>query len=208
MINAKEISCLNWEKTQGMIPTIIQDYISSQVLMHGYMNQQALKKSLEQGIITFFSRTKNCLWTKGETSGNLLKLIDITIDCDKDTLLILVNPVGPTCHLGNYSCFCISESNWSFFYRLEKLLAERKKYHVYNSYTSKLYASGTKRIAQKVGEEAVECALAAVTNNHQELINEASDLIYHLLILLQDQGIDFNMIVNNLKKRNINNNSI
>ncbi|PPI88209.1 bifunctional phosphoribosyl-AMP cyclohydrolase/phosphoribosyl-ATP diphosphatase [Candidatus Pantoea edessiphila] len=204
MLNEKQISCLNWKKTKGMIPAIIQHYISGQVLMHGYMNQKALEISLEQGNITFFSRTTNCLWTKGEISGNLLKLIDITSDCDNDTLLILANPIGLTCHLGNSSCFCTTETSWSFFYKLEKLLEQRKGANSKNSYTAKLYSSGTKRIAQKVGEEAIESALAAVTNNRQELINEVSDLIYHLLVLLKDKNLNFDIIINNLKKRHKN----
>ncbi|PPI88871.1 bifunctional phosphoribosyl-AMP cyclohydrolase/phosphoribosyl-ATP diphosphatase [Candidatus Pantoea edessiphila] len=201
MLNKEQISYLDWKKTHGMIPTIIQHHISSQVLMHGYMNRQSLEKSLEEGNVTFFSRTKNCLWTKGKISGNLLKLINITMDCDNDTLLILANPVGPTCHLGYSSCFSIKETNSVFLYKLERLIAERKNSNPKFSYTAKLYNNGTQRIAQKVGEEGIESALAAVLNNRQELINEASDLVYHLLVLLQDQNLDLDIIINNLRKR-------
>ncbi|MXP50894.1 bifunctional phosphoribosyl-AMP cyclohydrolase/phosphoribosyl-ATP diphosphatase HisIE [Pantoea sp. SoEX] len=203
MLNIEQLSYLNWEKTKGMIPAIIQHYISGQILMHGYMNRQALEKSLIKGNITFFSRTKKKLWTKGETSGNSLKLIDIAIDCDNDSILILANPTGPTCHLGNLSCFVNIETNLLFLYTLEKFLDKRKNANPKNSYTARLYKKGTKRIAQKVGEEGIECALAAISksNNNQELIDEASDLIYHLLILLNNQNLDFSIIINNLKKR-------
>ncbi|MBK4775459.1 bifunctional phosphoribosyl-AMP cyclohydrolase/phosphoribosyl-ATP diphosphatase [Candidatus Pantoea edessiphila] len=208
MLNINELSFLDWKKTQGMIPTIIQHYVSGQVLMHGYMNKQALEYSLTKGNITFFSRTKRRLWTKGEKSGNVLKLIDIKMDCDHDSILILVNPTGPTCHLGNTSCFSNIETNLLFLYKLEKLLFERKNDNPEISYTARLYARGTKRIAQKIGEEGIECALAAISrsNNNQELINETSDLIYHLLVLLNDQNLDLSVIIKNLKKRHINNN--
>nr|WP_277395927.1 bifunctional phosphoribosyl-AMP cyclohydrolase/phosphoribosyl-ATP diphosphatase HisIE [Pantoea ananatis] len=195
------MSRLDWEKTQGMMPVIVQHNVSGEVLMHGYMNQDALNKTLQDGNVTFFSRTKNRLWTKGETSGHFLQVVSITPDCDNDTLLVLANPIGPTCHLGTSSCFSPAAPDWTFLYQLEQLLASRKSADPESSYTAKLYASGTKRIAQKVGEEGVETALAATVNDREELTNEASDLIYHLLVLLQDQDLDLSTIISNLRAR-------
>nr|WP_277629123.1 bifunctional phosphoribosyl-AMP cyclohydrolase/phosphoribosyl-ATP diphosphatase HisIE [Pantoea ananatis] len=195
------MSRLDWEKTQGMMPVIVQHNVSGEVLMHGYMNQDALNKTLQDGNVTFFSRTKNRLWTKGETSGHFLQIVSITPDCDNDTLLVLANPIGPTCHLGTSSCFSPAAPDWTFLYQLEQLLASRKSADPDSSYTAKLYASGTKRIAQKVGEEGVETALAATVNDREELTNEASDLIYHLLVLLQDQDLDLSTIISNLRAR-------
>ncbi len=148
-----------------------------------------------------YSRTKQRLWTKGETSGHVLNVVSITPDCDNDTLLVLVNPIGPTCHKGTTSCFGETGHQWLFLYQLEQLLAERKHADPESSYTAKLYASGTKRIAQKVGEEGVETALAATVNDRFELKNEASDLMYHLLVLLQDQGLDLGEVIDNLRAR-------
>ncbi|MBW1252646.1 bifunctional phosphoribosyl-AMP cyclohydrolase/phosphoribosyl-ATP diphosphatase HisIE [Pantoea allii] len=201
MLTEQQLSRLDWEKTQGMMPVIVQHSVSGEVLMHGYMNQDALKKTLQDGNVTFFSRTKNRLWTKGETSGHFLQVVSITPDCDNDTLLVLANPIGPTCHLGTSSCFSPAAPDWTFLYQLEQLLASRKSADPDSSYTAKLYASGTKRIAQKVGEEGVETALAATVNDREELTNEASDLIYHLLVLLQDQALDFSTIISNLRAR-------
>ncbi|MDI6536206.1 bifunctional phosphoribosyl-AMP cyclohydrolase/phosphoribosyl-ATP diphosphatase HisIE [Pantoea ananatis] len=201
MLTEQQLSRLDWEKTQGMMPVIVQHNVSGEVLMHGYMNQDALNKSLQDGNVTFFSRTKNRLWTKGETSGHFLQVVSITPDCDNDTLLVLANPIGPTCHLGTSSCFSPAAPDWTFLYQLEQLLASRKSADPDSSYTAKLYASGTKRIAQKVGEEGVETALAATVNDREELTNEASDLIYHLLVLLQDQDLDLSTIISNLRAR-------
>jgi len=201
VLTAEQLANLDWVKTAGMMPAIVQHSVSGEVLMHGYMNEEALQKTLTDGNVTFFSRTKNRLWTKGETSGHFLKVVSITPDCDNDTLLVLVNPIGPTCHLGTSSCFSPAAPDWTFLYQLEQLLAERKSADPASSYTAKLYASGTKRIAQKVGEEGVETALAATVNDRFELTNEASDLIYHLLVLLQDQDLDLSAIINNLRAR-------
>ncbi|MDC7859354.1 bifunctional phosphoribosyl-AMP cyclohydrolase/phosphoribosyl-ATP diphosphatase HisIE [Pantoea ananatis] len=201
MLTEQQLSRLDWEKTQGMMPVIVQHNVSGEVLMHGYMNQDALNKTLQDVNVTFFSRTKNRLWTKGETSGHFLQVVSITPDCDNDTLLVLANPIGPTCHLGTSSCFSPAAPDWTFLYQLEQLLASRKSADPESSYTAKLYASGTKRIAQKVGEEGVETALAATVNDREELTNEASDLIYHLLVLLQDQDLDLSTIISNLRAR-------
>lgn len=201
MLTEEQRTRLDWVKTDGMMPVIVQHSVSGEVLMHGYMNQEALQKTLSEGKVTFFSRTKNRLWTKGETSGHFLNVVSITPDCDNDTLLVLVDPVGPTCHLGTSSCFAPATPDWTFLYQLEQLLAARKNADPANSYTARLYASGTKRIAQKVGEEGVETALAATVNDREELTNEASDLLYHLLVLLQDQDLDLSAIIDNLRAR-------
>ena len=201
MLTEQQLAQLDWVKTEGMMPAIIQHAISGEVLMHGYMNQEALTRTLEIGKVTFWSRTKQRLWTKGESSEHFLNVVSITPDCDNDTLLILANPVGPTCHLGTSSCFSPAAPDWTFLYQLEQLLAERKHADPKSSYTASLYASGTKRIAQKVGEEGVETALAATVNDREELTNEASDLIYHLLVLLQDQDLNLSTIINNLRER-------
>ncbi|MEC5318608.1 bifunctional phosphoribosyl-AMP cyclohydrolase/phosphoribosyl-ATP diphosphatase HisIE [Brenneria populi subsp. brevivirga] len=201
MLNDEQKNQLDWEKTDGLMPAIVQHAVSGEVLMLGYMNQEALKKTEESGKVTFFSRTKQRLWTKGETSGNFLNVVSITPDCDNDTLLILVTPIGPTCHLGNTSCFSPAASEWLFLYQLEQLLGERKSADPASSYTARLYASGTKRIAQKVGEEGLETALAATVHDREELTNEAADLMYHLLVLLQDQNLSLATIINRLRER-------
>ncbi|MBU9815442.1 bifunctional phosphoribosyl-AMP cyclohydrolase/phosphoribosyl-ATP diphosphatase HisIE [Rahnella sp. C60] len=201
MLTGEQINQLDWEKVDNLMPAIIQHAVSGEVLMLGYMNQEALNVTQSSGKVTFYSRTKARLWTKGETSENYLNVVSITPDCDNDTLLVLVNPVGPTCHKGNNSCFHPAETDWAFLYQLEELLASRKTADPESSYTAKLYASGTKRIAQKVGEEGVETALAATVNDRFELKNEASDLIYHLLVLLQDQDLNLSAIIDNLRQR-------
>ncbi|EGQ9316272.1 bifunctional phosphoribosyl-AMP cyclohydrolase/phosphoribosyl-ATP diphosphatase HisIE [Vibrio parahaemolyticus] len=205
---ATEVSSLleriNWEKVDGLVPAIVQDFQSSQVLMMGYMNQDALAKTGETGQVTFFSRTKERLWTKGETSGNVLQLVNISLDCDNDTLLVRVNPIGPTCHTGTTTCWdgdAQEESQMVWLHQLEQLLAARKSADPDSSYTASLYARGTKRISQKVGEEGVEVALAATSGDKAELVCESADLIYHLLVLLQDQGLSMNDVVNKLKER-------
>lgn len=195
---------IDWEKVDGLVPAIIQDFQSSQVLMMGYMNPEALEKTLETEQVTFFSRTKSRLWTKGETSGNLLQLRNIALDCDNDTVLVKVDPIGPTCHTGTTTCFDgdpQEESQMVWLHQLEQLLAARKDADPQSSYTASLYARGTKRISQKVGEEGVEVALAATSGDKAELVCESADLIYHLMVLLQDQGLSMNDVVNKLKER-------
>ncbi len=198
------IERIDWDKVDGLVPVIVQDNISSQVLMMGYMNVEALIKTGETGQVTFFSRTKQRLWTKGETSGNVLGLVNIALDCDQDTLLVKVNPIGPTCHTGTTTCFDADkqdETQLVWLHQLEQLLAARKDADPDSSYTASLYARGTKRISQKVGEEGVEVALAATSGDKAELICESADLIYHLLVLLQDQGLSFNDVINKLQQR-------
>lgn len=203
MLEKQMIETINWEKVDGLLPVIVQNADTCEVLMLGYMNQEALAKTLTEKKVTFFSRTKQRLWTKGETSGNFLNVVDYTLDCDKDTLLILANPVGATCHEGTDSCFsAISETpNWIFFSKLEKLLNERKNADPASSYTASLYVRGTKRIAQKVGEEGVETALAATVKDREETICEAADLAYHLTVLLQDANLTWADVIAKLKER-------
>ncbi|TDB54104.1 bifunctional phosphoribosyl-AMP cyclohydrolase/phosphoribosyl-ATP diphosphatase HisIE [Photorhabdus luminescens] len=201
MLTAQQIEKLDWEKVAYMMPVIVQHAISGDVLMIGYMNKEALDITISSGKITFFSRSKQRLWTKGENSGHFLNLVNIYPDCDNDALLALADPIGPTCHFGTHSCFASAQTEWGFLYQLEQLLASRKTADPNNSYTAKLYASGTKRIAQKVGEEGVETALAAVVNNREELINEAADLMYHLMVLLQDQNLDLSCVIRRLRER-------
>lgn len=191
---------LDWNKQQGLIPAIIQHYHTGKVLMLGYMNQAALQKTLSTQKVTFFSRTKQRLWTKGESSGNTLNLINISQDCDNDSLLVQVEPTGPTCHKGTESCWPQNNAH-PFINTLETLIHERKCDLSASSYTANLFKQGTKRIAQKVGEEGLETALAAATNDQEELINEASDLIYHLLVLLEDQNISLSEVNANLAMR-------
>ncbi len=201
MLTEQQRSQLDWDKTQNMMPAIIQHAISGEVLMMGYMNQEALRLTEQTGRVTFFSRSKQRLWTKGESSGHFLNAVSIHPDCDNDTLLILANPDGPTCHTGTSSCFYPAQTDWGFLHNLETLLGERKTADPQSSYTARLYASGTKRIAQKVGEEGVETALAATVHDREELTNEAADLVYHLLVLLQDQDLYLSRVIGVLRER-------
>lgn len=193
---------INWQKVNNLIPAIVQHYQNKQVLMLGYMDQEALQKTLESKTVYFFSRTKNRLWQKGETSGHFLNLIDIQIDCDGDTLLIQADPQGVTCHLGTESCFKNDEkNNLNFIYELEKIIDSRKCSADENSYVAKLFASGQKRVAQKVGEEGVEVALAAMAKEKNELISESADLFFHLLVLLQASDLSFKDVIAELQQR-------
>ncbi|AKM47437.1 bifunctional phosphoribosyl-AMP cyclohydrolase/phosphoribosyl-ATP diphosphatase HisIE [Edwardsiella anguillarum] len=192
---------LDWNKVDGMMPAIVQHAGSGDVLMLGYMTPEALDHTERCGKVTFYSRTKQRLWTKGESSGHTLNVVSMTPDCDRDTLLILADPQGPTCHLGSDSCFAPARAQWPFLYHLEQLLAARKTADPQSSYTARLYASGTKRIAQKVGEEGVETALAAAVHDRDELINESADLLYHLLVLLQDQRLSLGDVIDCLQTR-------
>lgn len=201
MLTLEQINQLDWQKVDNLMPVIIQHAISGDVLMLGYMNQEALNHTLATKKVTFYSRTKERLWTKGETSGNFLNVVNIAADCDNDTLLILADPIGPTCHTGSNSCFTAIQSDWGFLFELEQLLASRKSADPASSYTAKLYHDGTKRIAQKVGEEGVETALAATVHDREELKNESADLVYHLLVLLQDQNLNLSDVISILKSR-------
>ena len=201
MLTQNDIETLDWDKNAGLIPAVIEDAVSGRVLVLAYMNREALQKTLETKRVTFFSRSKGRLWTQGETSGNFLNLVDLAADCDKDTLLVTVNAEGPACHLGTTSCFGNLQSRWQFLRDLEVLLASRKGADPATSYTASLYARGTKRIAQKVGEEGVETALAATVHDREELRNEAADLVYHLLVLLQAENLELADIIDILRER-------
>jgi phosphoribosyl-ATP pyrophosphohydrolase/phosphoribosyl-AMP cyclohydrolase len=191
---------IDFNKGNGIIPAIIQDYNTLQVLMLGYMNEEAYKKTQDDGKVTFFSRSKNRLWTKGETSGNFLIVKEITIDCDNDTLLIKVNPAGPVCHTGRKSCFG-EETPKGFIYELEQIVNQRIDEDVQDSYTNKIFRKGINKIAQKVGEEAVELVIESKDDNRDLFKNEAADLLYHLLILLKAKGTEFSEIEEVLKSR-------
>lgn len=175
---------INFEKSNGLVPVIIQDNTSLQVLMLGYMNAEAFERTQQEQKVTFFSRSKNRLWTKGESSGNYLTVNEIALDCDNDTLLIKVTPAGPTCHTGATSCFK-EEPAKGFLYQLEKTIQTRIDQDETNSYTNQLFKRGVNKVAQKVGEEAVELVIEAKDNNLELFKNEAADLLYHLLILLR-----------------------
>jgi phosphoribosyl-ATP pyrophosphohydrolase/phosphoribosyl-AMP cyclohydrolase len=191
---------IDFNKTNGLVPAIIQDETTLQVLMLGYMNEEAFLKTQKEAKVTFFSRSKNRLWTKGEASGNFLLVKDIKIDCDNDNLLIKVSPQGPTCHTGANNCFK-DETAKGFLYNLEKTIRQRIDENDENSYTNKLFKRGVNKIAQKVGEEAVELIIEAKDNNDKLFKNEAADLIYHFLILLKAKGISMLDIEEELKKR-------
>lgn len=193
---------LSWDKMDNLLPAIVQDALSGKVLMQGYMDQDALAKTLETGKVTFFSRSKQRLWTKGETSGNTLDLVSVACDCDQDSLLVLANPNGPTCHTGVESCwFDGNTPALTFLADLERVLAARKDADPKSSYTASLYNKGIKRIAQKVGEEGVETALAATVHDKEELKNEAADLLYHLTVLLQASDMSLNDALDVLRER-------
>ena len=189
----EQITKLAWEKQAGLLPAIVQDAGNGRVLMLGYMNAEALSITLETGRVTFFSRSRGCLWTKGETSGNVLALASIETDCDGDTLLVQARPQGPTCHLGRDSCFPSAPGN--FLSDLDALVASRERERPADSYTTRLFEAGVRRIAQKVGEEGVETALAGVVQDDQALLGESADLIYHLVVLLRARGLSLADVV-------------
>ncbi|CAM1361749.1 Histidine biosynthesis bifunctional protein HisIE [Tenacibaculum sediminilitoris] len=192
---------IDFTKGNGLVPVVIQNNTTLQVLMLGYMNKEAFTKTQSEGKVTFYSRTKNRLWTKGEESGNFLWVKDIQLDCDNDTLLIKVTPEGPTCHKGTTSCFG-KESSKGFLYSLENIISDRIDNDVESSYTNQLYKRGINKVAQKVGEEAVEVVIEAKDNNDELFKNEAADLLYHYLILLKAKGFTITDIEEVLKERN------
>jgi phosphoribosyl-ATP pyrophosphohydrolase/phosphoribosyl-AMP cyclohydrolase len=196
------MSSIDFEKMNGMVPAIIQDAGTLKVLMLGFMNSEAYEKTKKEGRVTFFSRTKNRLWTKGEESGNFLNVIEILEDCDNDTLLIKANPVGPVCHTGSDTCFSeVNDSGISFLRQLQDLVAQRKRDLPEGSYTTKLFNAGINKIAQKVGEEAVELVIESKDHNDDLFLNEAADLTYHLLVLLTEKGFDLADVVKILEQR-------
>ncbi len=194
-----EGNSLDWDKQGGLLPVVVQDASTLHVLMVGYMDRQALAATLETRCVTFHSRSRQRLWVKGEQSGNKLDLVSLEADCDNDTLLAMVNPRGPTCHLGTRSCFKQAPGN--FLAELEQVVARRQDERPEASYTTRLFDAGTRAIAQKVGEEAVETALAAVAQDEAALCNESADLLYHLLVLLRARGLGLDDVVDVLRQR-------
>ena len=207
---------IDFEKMDGLVPAIIQDADTRQVLMLGFMNQEAYQKTLDTGHITFWSRTRNCLWTKGETSGHFLNLVDMKVDCDNDTLLVRVHPVGPTCHTGTDTCWgeenvqqgsitsgqCVElQTNLLFLSELQSFIDKRKQEMPEGSYTTSLFSKGINKIAQKVGEEALETVIEATNGTNDHLVYEASDLLYHLLVMLTEKGLRIEDVVAELQKR-------
>jgi phosphoribosyl-ATP pyrophosphohydrolase/phosphoribosyl-AMP cyclohydrolase len=194
---------IDFEKCGGLVPAIIQDAQTKNVLMLGYMNQEALDKTLETKKVTFWSRSRNCLWTKGETSGNFLHLIDIKIDCDNDTLLVKANPDGPTCHTGTDTCWGeVNEQNpLLFLTELQDFINRRHDEKPEGSYTTKLFKDGINKIAQKVGEEALETVIEATNGTSEHLVYEASDLLYHLVVMLASKGLRIEQVAEELHKR-------
>lgn len=197
-----DLDQLAWDKGAGLLPAIVHDADSGRVLMLGYMNAEALEQTRALGKVTFYSRSKQRLWTKGESSGHWLSVVGIEVDCDRDTLLIQARPAGPVCHLGTQTCFgAESGPPLAFLADLGAVIESRKGAAADSSYTARLFASGTRRIAQKVGEEGLETALAAVAQGREELLAEAADLLYHLQVLLADQGLGLADVVEVLRQR-------
>ena len=192
---------IDFAKGDGLVPAIIQDANTNKVLMLGYMNEAALEKTRAEGRVTFYSRSKNRLWTKGETSGNFLNLVDIKVDCDQDTLLVSVHPVGPACHTGNDTCFNETNHADNFLAQLESVIQDRKDNPSDKSYTTSLFQKGINKIAQKVGEEAVELVIEAKDDDKDLFLNEAADLTYHLLVLLVEKGYQWEEVLEILRKR-------
>ncbi|MBT80821.1 MAG: bifunctional phosphoribosyl-AMP cyclohydrolase/phosphoribosyl-ATP diphosphatase [Alteromonadaceae bacterium] len=202
IITKDNLAQLAWDKMDNLLPAIVQDAVTGKVLMQGYMNPEALEATLDSKKVTFFSRSKQRLWMKGEESGNVLNLIEVGSDCDNDSLLILARPKGPPCHTGTESCWFDNQAPaYTFLGDLERVLAERKYADPESSYTASLYSKGIKRIAQKVGEEGVETALAATVQDKEELKNEAADLLYHLTVLLQASDMSMKDVIAVLRAR-------
>ncbi|MEA2105778.1 MAG: bifunctional phosphoribosyl-AMP cyclohydrolase/phosphoribosyl-ATP diphosphatase HisIE [Bacteroidota bacterium] len=191
---------LNFDKLNGLIPAIIQDFNTKEVLMLGFMNREAYEKTVEKQMVTFYSRTRNELWTKGETSGNYLQIKEIIPDCDNDTLLILADPVVPVCHTGSTTCFGNQNTKFDLNY-LQKVIDQRRDEMPEGSYTTKLFEKGINKIAQKVGEEAVELIIEAKNHNDNLFLNEAADLVYHLQVLLSAKSFKINDVIQILGKR-------
>lgn len=193
---------IDFDKGDGLVPAVIQDSITQNVLMLGYMNKEALEQTQEEGKVTFWSRSKNRLWTKGESSGNFLNVVDIKVDCDNDSLLIKARPDGPTCHKGDDTCWQEeNKPNALFLEYLESIIVERKESGAEGSYTASLFAKGINKIAQKVGEEAVEIVIEAKDDNEELFLNEAADLLFHLEVLLVAKGYSIKEVMKVLDER-------
>jgi phosphoribosyl-ATP pyrophosphohydrolase/phosphoribosyl-AMP cyclohydrolase len=200
-LSASDIDALNWEKMNGLLPAVIQDRRSGRLLMLGYMNREALAATLETGLATFFSRSRQRLWQKGESSGNTLRFVSVHVDCDQDALLVMVDPDGPTCHFGTASCFGGQTEGPGWLVELSALISERATSGDESSYTRALLDVGIERIAQKIGEEGTEIALAAVTRDAGGCAEEAADLLYHLAVLMQAKGFGWGDVIAVLKQR-------
>ena len=204
-MNAADIDGLDWTKGNGLLPAIVQDADYGEVLMLGYMNRDALTATLDTGRVTFWSRSRRELWVKGDTSGNTIEVHGVTADCDRDTILVLGRPAGPVCHTGAPTCFhgqpSSAATDLGFLLHLEKIIAARITEHPDSSYTAKLHARGLTRMAQKVGEEGLEVALAAVTAGDGEFVGEAADLVFHLLLLLRARGLAVGDVIKELVDR-------
>lgn len=202
--SSREIDALDWQKMDGLLPAIVQDAFDGRVLMQAFMNREALEKTLAEGSVTFWSRSRQQLWTKGETSGNTLKLAEAHADCDRDCLLVMAVPAGPACHRNTDTCFdgdSITLPRLAFLAGLERLVSQREIERPEGSYTTRLFDAGIKRISQKVGEEGVETALAATSGDIEELANESADLLFHLLVLLRASGLTLSDITAVLQSR-------
>ncbi len=199
-----DVQALDWAKGEGLLPAIVQDAFDGRVLVQAYMNPDALQRTVDSGLVTFWSRSRQQLWTKGETSGNHLRLVSARADCDRDCVLVFAVPDGPTCHRGTDSCFDDADParpTLAFLAALERLIAEREEQRPSGSYTTKLFEEGLRRIAQKVGEEGVETALAATGGDNSELANESADLLYHLLVLLRARKLPLEQVLSVLESR-------
>ena len=192
---------INYEKSGGLVPAIVQDADTDKVLMLGYMNEEAVKKTLSGGKVTFFSRSKNRLWTKGESSGNFLHFVSAKLDCDKDALLVKARPEGPTCHTGADTCWAEDNQGDHFLFELEKVIQDRKNNPSEKSYTTSLFQKGINKVAQKVGEEAVELVIEAKDDNEELFLGEAADLMYHYLVLLAAKDFELKDVLKVLRKR-------
>lgn len=206
-MNNNDLSQLDWDKGSGLLPAVVQDANSGKVLMLGYMNRDALQTTLEAKKVTFYSRSKQRLWTKGETSGHILELVSVHVDCDQDSLLITANPVGPTCHNGTASCFgdenFTNAEDYAFLGQLESVITQRISEKPEGSYTARIWEKGVTRMAQKVGEEGVEVALAAVAQDKERLVSESADLLFHLALLLKSRELSLLDAVKELELRHV-----
>jgi len=204
-VTLDDVGSLDWDKSSGLLPVIVQHARTGRVLMLGYMNDAALRQTLSGGRVVFYSRSRETLWTKGETSGNYLNVVDVSTDCDCDALLVLADPIGPTCHNGTESCFAdaapADAQRLAFLAVLENIIANRIADQPEGSYTARLFAKGPGRMAQKVGEEGVETALAAVSRGDEGLVSESADLVFHLMVLLKSRELTLERIVDELKAR-------
>jgi phosphoribosyl-AMP cyclohydrolase / phosphoribosyl-ATP pyrophosphohydrolase len=200
-----DVVALDWNKGGGLMPAVVQHARTGRVLMLGYMNEDALRETLRQGRVVFYSRSRECLWTKGETSGHYLNLVDVSTDCESDALLVLADPIGPTCHKGTEACFAdaapVDAQRLAFLGLLENIIANRIADQPEGSYTARLFAEGPGRIAQKLGEEGVETGLAAVSRDDDGLVSECADLVFHLLVLLKSRQLTLERVVEELRAR-------